>query len=449
MARKPEGTQDLFGAHMRAWLAMQDCARSVFGTYGFEPFETPTMEQLDVFVHGIGDTTDVVQKEMFRVLSAQNFQRALEAGTEQNLKASKRLALRPEGTAGFVRAVIENNLIPQGSSPVKAFYCGAMFRGERPAKGRLRQFHQVGAEVVGAEDPALDAELICMLMEFYQALGLAKDSTKLLINSIGDPHCRAEYKKKLSAYIHSHLDDMCEDCQVRSTTNPLRAFDCKNETCQEIMKDAPKIVDALCDDCAAHYAAVKHYLDEAHISYTEDPALVRGLDYYTRTVFEVHVEAGLGAQTAIGGGGRYDGLMEIEGGKPTPAIGFAVGFERVELALQAQGIELGGTHPACVYVVAATPEMRDAVFALCRQIRGAHIRCEADYQGRSMKSQMKQANKLNARITVLVGPDELAHNTVGLRDMQTHEQITVPCDAVVDELVARLNDDAFAQANFI
>lgn len=431
-AKKPEGTEDLYGARMRAWGRMQDVARETFSCYGYDAIETPAMEQVDVFVHGIGQSTDVVRKEMFRVFSGANFANVLAKGTEDGLKASKRLALRPEGTAGFVRAAVENTFVPQGGAPVKMWYAGPMFRGERVQKGRLRQFHQIGAEVLGAADPAIDAECIVMLMDFYRALGLDMAKVRLLINSMGDPACRPAYREKVRAFILDHADEMCDECIVRADTNPLRAFDCKNEHCRAVMADAPKISDELCDECAEHYAKVKAYLDEAGIAYEEDPTLVRGLDYYTRTVFEVQVTSGMGSQSAIGGGGRYDGLMELEGGKPTPGIGFAVGFERIMLALEDQGVDLGGQEPPCVYVACAAPECRDAVFSACLALRRAGVRTEADYQGRSLKSQFKQADKKNARLCVVIGPDELASGTVTVRDMATHEQEPV----LVSELVA-------------
>jgi histidyl-tRNA synthetase len=410
---------------MRAWERMCACARETFGRYGFDAIETPAMEQVDVFVHGIGASTDVVRKEMFRVLSGANYATALAAGSDTTLKSSKKLALRPEGTAGVVRAAVEGNFVPTGGAPVKLWYAEPMFRGERVQKGRLRQFHQIGAEVLGAPDPAMDAEIICMLMEFYAALGIPKERLRLRINSMGDPACRPAYRDKVRAFILDHQDELCEECLVRADVNPLRAFDCKNDACRAVMEAAPKAADELCEECASHYAQVKRYLDDAGITYEEDPTLVRGLDYYTRTVFEVEALEGTGSQSALGGGGRYDGLMELEGGKPTPGIGFAVGFERIMLVLEALGIDLGGQEPACVYVACAAPAAREEVFRVCALLRAAGVRTEADYQGRSLKSQLKQANKLRAVATVLIGEDELAGGVVTLRDMTSHEQVQV------------------------
>ena len=436
MGQKVQGTEDLYGSYMRAWQHMQDVARELFGAYGFDMIETPAIEQVDTFVHGIGESTDVVRKEMFRVVSGALFGDLLEAGTEAGLKPRQRMAMRPEGTAGVVRAAVENNLVPQGAAPAKLWYAEAMFRGERPQKGRLRQFHQVGVEWLGASDPASDAECIIMLMEFFKRLGFDPSKLHLYINSMGDGVCRPAYREKVRQFILDHKDEMCEDCLERAEINPLRAFDCKNPHCHEVMAGAPLVNDHLCGGCAEHYAAAKRYLDEAGIAYTEDPTLVRGLDYYTRTVFEVEVEgAGVGA---IGGGGRYDGLMELEGGKPTPGIGFAVGFERIALALASQGVELATPEPACVYVAGTSAEERDAVFAATLALRQAGVRTEADYQGRSLKSQFKQADKLHATYCVVLGPDEVAAGVATIRDMVTHDQVQVPMDKLTEEIVSRL-----------
>ena len=435
-AQRAEGTKDLIGRDMRAWQRMQEVAAATFEPYGFDAIETPAIEQLDVFVHGIGTSTDVVRKEMFRVFSGANFARVLEEGTDAKLKAKQRLALRPEGTAGVVRAVVENNLVPQGSTPFKAYYAEAMFRGERPQKGRLRQFHQVGIEWLGAPDPAADAECIIMLMEFYKRLGFDLSKLRLLINSMGDAACRPAYRDAVRAFILDHADEMCDECRERAELNPLRAFDCKNDHCREIMKDAPLMRDNLCDDCREHYEQVKRYLDAAGIAYIEDPTLVRGLDYYTRTVFEVEAPgAGVGS---IGGGGRYDGLVELEGGKPTPGVGFAVGFERAMLALEAFGVDMASDADPCIYVANAGADLRGEVFMLTHELRAAGIRTEADYQGRSLKSQFKQADKVGAVLILVVGGDELAAGTVKVRNMRTHEEMLAPRGEIVSCVRAML-----------
>ncbi len=435
MAQRVQGTEDLYGGYMRAWQRMQDVARETFGVYGFSMIETPAIEQVATFVHGIGESTDVVRKEMFRVFSGALVESLLAKGSEEGLKAKQRLALRPEGTAGVVRAAVQNNLVPQGSAPAKLWYAGPMFRGERPQKGRLRQFHQVGVEWLGASDPASDAECIVMLMQFFERLGFDADSLRLTINSMGDAACRPAYREQVRSFILDHADQMCDDCLERAELNPLRAFDCKNPHCAEVMADAPLVPDHLCDECAAHYAQVKRYLDEAGVRYEEDPTLVRGLDYYTRTVFEVEVAgAGVGA---IGGGGRYDGLMELEGGKPTPGLGFAVGFERIVLALQTQGVDLGASEEGCVYV-ACTPDVRASVFGTVLALRNAGVRTESDCQGRSLKSQFKQADKVGARLCVVLGTDEVAAGVATLRDMHTHEQEQVELSALAAIVAERM-----------
>ena len=398
-AQKAEGTRDLIGAEMRAWQKMQQIAAGVFEPFGFKPIETPAIEQVDVFVHGIGQSTDVVRKEMFRVFSGANLERVFTEGTDTKLKPKQRLALRPEGTAGVVRAVVENNLVPQGSTPFKAYYAEAMFRGERPQKGRLRQFHQVGIEWLGAPDPAADAECIIMLMEFYKRLGFDLSKLRLLINSMGDAQCRPAYREQVKQFILDHADEMC-------------------------------------DECREHYEQVKRYLDAAGIEYVEDPTLVRGLDYYTRTVFEVEAPgAGVGS---IGGGGRYDGLVELEGGKPTAGVGFAVGFERALLALQAFGSDLGAEEVPCVYVANAGKELRQNVFAITQELRAAGIVTEADYQGRSLKAQFKQRYKVGAKLILVLGGDELAAGKVKVRDMESHEEVLADLANVVEAVRERL-----------
>ena len=435
-AQRAEGTKDLIGREMCAWQKMQEVAASTFGPYGFDAVETPAIEQLDVFVHGIGRSTDVVRKEMFRVFSGANLARVLEEGTDAKLKAKQRLALRPEGTAGVVRAVVENNLVPQGAAPVKLWYGEAMFRGERPQRGRLRQFHQVGVEWLGAPDPAADAECIIMLMQFFKNLGFDLSGLRLLINSMGDPACRPAYRDKVRAFILDHADEMCDECRERAEINPLRAFDCKNGRCREIMKGAPLVSDNLCEACRAHYEQVKRYLDGAGIAYVEDPTLVRGLDYYTRTVFEVEAPgAGVGS---IGGGGRYDGLVELEGGKPTPGVGFAVGFERIMFALEHQGVDLGAAAEPCAYVANVDAAMREEAFRIAGELRAAGVRTECDYQGRSLKSQFKQADKLGASLIVVVGEEELGVGRVRLRDMGTHEESLVARAGVAAEVASLL-----------
>ena len=418
----PEGTADMLPAVARLWRSTTETAAKLFAAYGYEPIDTPIFEMTEVFTRGIGEATDVVGKEMFTVRSGENYKRALAAGSDEGLKSKQKLSLRPEGTAGVVRAVVQHNLVEQGAAPAKLFYAGPMFRAERPQKGRLRQFHQIGVECLGATEPTADAEMIIMLMRFYETMGVPRQNMRLLINSMGDDACRPAYRESVRQFILDHEDEMCEECRRRAETNPLRAFDCKNETCSHVMEAAPKITDNLCDDCRAHYEAVKALLDAAGVSYIEDPTLVRGLDYYTRTVFEVQVTEGMGSQSAIGGGGRYDKLAESVGGRPTPGLGFALGFERMVLALEAAGALGESAKRVDGYVACVDNSVRAAAFDLVCAARDAGLCVEMDHQGKSLKSQFKTADKVNARVVIVLGPDELSQGKARIRNMRSHAE---------------------------
>ena len=424
----PEGTKDLLPSEAAFWNEFKACAQRVFGAYGYHYMETPIFEQTDLFVRGIGEATDVVSKEMFTAVSGGNLRTLMEGG---KLRSSARLSLRPEGTAGVVRAVVQHDLAPQGAAPAKLMYAGPMFRAERPQKGRQRQFNQVGIECLGAERASVDAEGIIMLMRFFAEIGIPSDAMELLINSMGCASCRPAYREAVRAYMAEHESELCEDCVRRMDLNPLRAFDCKEEGCRAIMDGAPRIVDYLCDDCRAHYDEVKSYLDMAGLAYTEDAKLVRGLDYYTRTVFEVQATGIDGAQNAIGGGGRYDGLAEDVGGRPTPGFGFALGFERSVLALEAAGREFPEPESCTLFAATVADGQRAAAFELVQQARDAGIRADMSHQQRSLKSQFKLADKLGARYVAVIGPDEMAAGQANLRDMQTHEEQLIALDAVV------------------
>lgn len=443
----PRGTEDLLPGRMRFWLQMQETAESLFGLYGYEMAETPIFEQIDVFVRGIGQSTDVVSKEMFRVLSPDGYNKVSE-GQADTLKHDQHLALRPEGTAGIVRAVMQHNLVPQGGAPVKLMYAGPMFRAERQQRGRLRQFHHIGAECLGAPDPIADAEVIIMLMQFFEEIGLDLSKIKLYLNTLGDDACRPAYREAVRSYILDHKDEMCEDCLRRADINPLRAYDCKNEHCHEIMQDGPLIYDYLCDDCKEHYKMVKRYLDKAGVEYEEDPRLVRGLDYYTRTVFEVQVLDGLGAQNAIGGGGRYDKLMEAVGGKPTPGLGFAVGMERIMLALEDQGVDISEDIAPEVFVAITSPELKELSFDIVQDLRNNNIATNTDYQGRSLKSQLKLAGKSEIPYTVIVGDEEAKRGVVVVRDMDLGSEEDVAIEEVSDYLLEKMANNVFADMSF-
>ena len=415
-ARAPKGTADMLPATARAWEHLNRTAQELFARYGYEPIYTPLFEHTEVFTRGIGEATDIVSKEMYTFFDKGNPPRSL--------------TLRPEGTASVVRAALEHNLAPSGGPVVKLYYAGPMFRYERPQKGRMRQFWQIGAEMLGASEPSADAELIALLWRFYEAVGIPADSMRLLVNSMGDEQCRPAYRDKVAAHIRDNASALCDECNRRAETNPLRAFDCKNPVCKEIMGTAPQLRDELCDECAEHHAAVKGHLDGLGIPYIEDPALVRGLDYYTRTVFEVQVDAGLGSQNAIGGGGRYDRLMQEYGGPATPGLGFALGFERTMLAMEAVGAGAERLPMSEVYVARVDDTVNAAAFSLVSTLRDAGIAAEADHQARSLKSQFKQADRLGARFVAVLGPDEVAAGQVTLRDMKTRDETTVELSAV-------------------
>lgn len=427
----PEGTRDLLPDEAKFWTYFKQTATDIFGRYGYLPIETPLFEQTELFVRGIGEATDVVSKEMFTAISGENLNKLLGGGT---VKAKSRLSLRPEGTAGVVRAVVQHDLVPQGAAPAKLMYAGPMFRAERPQKGRQRQFNQVGIECLGAEDPSVDAEGIIMLMRFYAAIGIPVDATRLLVNSMGCAACRPAYRDAVKAYMDAHADALCDECKRRADINPLRAFDCKNPDCAAVMADAPKITDHLCDDCREHYEAVKTYLRGAGLTFIEDPTLVRGLDYYTRTVFEVQVTEGMGSQNAIGGGGRYDKLAEEVGGRPTPGFGWALGYERCVLALEAAGRTFPQAQHCDAFVACVDDSVRAEAFSVVQVMRDAGLSAEMDHQHRSLKSQFKLADKLGVMMVVVLGPDELAQGQVKVRNMQTHKERMVDLEKIKDLL---------------
>ncbi|HEY5541120.1 MAG TPA: histidine--tRNA ligase [Coriobacteriia bacterium] len=420
-ARAPKGTADMLPDVARAWEYVVRVSQDLFARYGYLPIYTPLFEHTEVFTRGIGEATDIVSKEMYTFED----------------KGGRSLTLRPEGTASVVRAALEHNLTANGAS-AKLYYVGPMFRYERPQKGRMRQFWQIGAELLGAAEPTADAELITLMWRFFEECGIPAENMRMLLNSMGDENCRPAYRDKVATYIRSHSSNLCEECNRRADTNPLRAFDCKNPACKEIMSGAPLLRDELCDECREHYSAVKALLDELHIPYIEDPSLVRGLDYYTRTVFEVQVHEGLGSQNAIGGGGRYDRLMEEYGGPVTPSLGFALGFERMVLAMQAAGALEETAARTDAFVALAEPTARAQAFALVSALRDAGLSAEMDHQGKSLKAQMKAADRLSASFALILGADELAAGEATLRDMNTKAERRVTLSEAADEVAHSL-----------
>lgn len=435
MITSPEGTNDLLPSAASSWIAFKAKALEVFSRCGYLPIETPIIERTNLFMRGIGEATDIVSKEMYTAISSENLRRWIE--DEEPPKQKSRLSLRPEGTAGVVRAIVQHDLVPPGAAPVKFVYAGPMFRAERPQKDRYRQFNQLGIECLGSDSPTIDAEAIAMLAGFIDNIGLPSGNIDILINSIGCDTCRPSYRDALQAFLFESRDSLCETCNTRAEINPLRAFDCKQEECRKVMASAPRVTDHLCPACREHFEDVKSLLDESGVRYTEDPSLVRGLDYYTRTVFEVQATEGMGAQNALGGGGRYDKLAEEIGGRSTPGFGFALGYERFASAMEVAGIAFTEPSGIDVFIACACEEARRPAFRLAQELRAKGISADIDHQGKSLKAQLKLANKLNASLALFLGPDELEGEYATIRDMRTHEELTIPSNEVVSKLARK------------
>lgn len=415
MISSVRGTHDILPGEVEKWQYVERMARDLCGRYGYVEIRTPIIEREELFAKGTGATTDIVQKEMYTFTD----------------KGGERIALRPEATPSMVRAYVEHAL-EQALPVVKLFTMGPMFRHERPQKGRYRQFHQLNVEVFGQNDPAIDAEVIDLAWSLVATLGIAR--AELVINSVGCAACRPRFQEALLAALGDDLPKLCEDCQRRARTNPLRLYDCKVEADQPIIDRLPHSVDYLCEPCATHFAGVKAQLDGWDIPWRISHRLVRGLDYYTRTTFEILGET-LGAQNAILGGGRYDGLVKDLGGPDRTGIGFAAGLERLVLALPEGRAE---PPPARTFVVAIGDDGRAEALRLLRELRQAGLAAQMELDSRGMKSQMKRADRLQARIALIVGGDELARGEVTLRDMRTGEQRSVPRAGAIDAARAAL-----------
>lgn len=414
----PRGTYDILPGESRRWQYIEDTVRRIFQSYGYEEIRTPVFEHTDLFVRGIGETTDIVQKEMY---------------TFQDV-GGRSLTLRPEGTASVVRAYLERKLYAQ-PQPVKVFYMFPMFRYERPQAGRYRQFYQYGAEAIGTDDPIADVEMMAMPVELYRRLGLK--SFQVQINSIGCPQCRPVYRQVLVDWLKVREDRLCSTCRDRLIRNPLRVLDCKVESCQEATQGAPASVDHLCDGCKEHFSKVQAYLQVLGIPFEVTPRLVRGLDYYTKTVFEIE-STNVGAQSAICGGGRYDGLVDEIGGRDIPAVGFAAGMERLLMALEAEGIQLPVSLDYDVFVAPLGESARAKAVELAFKLRNLGFRVDMDYGGRSLKAQMKTADRDNVKLTVILGEEELKRDVAAVRQMGTGEQEEVPLADVVTRCRALL-----------
>lgn len=415
--RVPRGTADFLPGDVAKWKYLEDKARDLCRRYHFLEVRTPIFEYTELFQRGVGETTDIVEKEMYTFTD----------------RAGRSLTLRPEGTAPVVRAFVENKVYAQ-PQPTKWFYIGPMFRYERPQTGRMRQFHQFGVEVFGARDPGLDAEIIALGRDYYEEIGLTGVTAE--INSVGCPACRPVHREKLVAFLTPRREKLCRDCQARLDRNPLRVLDCKNESCREITAEAPKITDFLCDECGPHFEAVKETLDLLGVNYRINPRLVRGLDYYTQTSFEYVLE-GLGAQAGtLGGGGRYNGLVEEIGGGDVPGIGFALGLDRILVALKDQGIQLPVGRRLDCYVVTLGEEARKRAIPLLAELRRAGCSAERDVLDRKMKGQMKAADRERSRYVVILGEEELSRDAAVVKEMATGRQEEVRLDRLVDYIRA-------------
>jgi len=410
----PRGTYDILPDKVGKWHRLERVMRQTAELYGYQEVRTPLFEHTELFARGVGDTTDIVQKEMY---------------TFQD-KGGRSLTLRPEGTAPCARAFIQHRVYSQ-PQPTKWYYIGPMFRYDRPQAGRYRQFHQFGAETFGSRSPAVDAEIITLMVDIVTRLGLRDYEVHL--NSVGCGRCRLEYRRKLAEFLQPLQAELCDDCRKRVDINPLRIIDCKERRCQEVLTGLPVLRDYLCAECAGHFAAVRRYLDQYAIAYVLDDRLVRGLDYYTNTAFELHV-AGIGAQSAVGGGGRYDGLVAACGGPDVPGIGFAIGMERLLLALEENLVEAVLPEGLEVFVAYTGEECEVVAHQVLRELRQAGIRTDRDYMGRSLKAQMKQADRLQVALVVLIGEEEMKKSFYTLRDMDTKAQYQIEQSMLVTEI---------------
>lgn len=426
ITKKIKGTEDVLPKDSYRWQFVEDVMRKESAAYGFKEIRTPVFEHTELFARGVGQTTDVVQKEMYTF----------------DTKGGESVTLRPEGTAGAARAVLEHGLV-NDSLPIKASYFVSCYRYEKPQAGRLREFHQFGLECYGTQSPAADAELICAAQSIFDRLGIKQ--LRLEINSIGCPTCRAEYHKALKGYFGGCKDELCDTCNSRLEKNPMRILDCKSPVCSKIAGGAPKITDYLCDECKEHFASVQKYLDAAGVEYTVNPTIVRGLDYYTKTVFEFVTDF-IGAQGTVCGGGRYDGLIEELGGKHLPSLGFAMGIERLLMLMDKQGIEIPKPSTCDLYVAVMGESASLKSFEIIKAVRSCGLIAETDIVGRGLRAQMKYADKIGAKFSMVLGDNEIEQGKAVIKNMSSGEQTEIVLDNTFAEkfMVLQLADvDSF------
>lgn len=426
ITKKIKGTEDVLPKDSYRWQFVEDVMRKESASYGFKEIRTPVFEHTELFARGVGQTTDVVQKEMYTF----------------DTKGGESVTLRPEGTAGAARAVLEHGLV-NDSLPIKASYFVSCYRYEKPQAGRLREFHQFGLECYGTQSPVADAELICAAQSIFDRLGIKQ--LRLEINSIGCPTCRAEYHKALKEYFYGYKDELCETCNSRLEKNPMRILDCKSPVCSKIAQGAPKITDYLCDECKEHFASVQKYLDAAGVEYTVNPTIVRGLDYYTKTVFEFVTDF-IGAQGTVCGGGRYDGLIEELGGKHLPSLGFAMGIERLLMLMDKQGIEIPKPSTCDLYVAVMGESASLKSFEIIKAVRSCGLIAETDIVGRGLRAQMKYADKIGAKFSMVLGDNEIEQGKAVIKNMSSGEQTEIVLDGTFADkfMVLQLADvDSF------
>ena len=419
LSKAPRGTKDITPKDVYKWHYVEKKFREICALYGYEEIRTPIFEHTEVFSRSVGDTTDVVQKEMYTFTD----------------RGDRQLSLKPEGTAGVIRSFIENKMYAD-TQPTKLYYITPCFRYERPQAGRQRQFHQFGIEVLGSDGPSVDAEVISLAVQFFNEMGL--NNLSVNINSVGCPTCREEYNRKLKEYLDQKVDVLCETCLERKDKNPMRVIDCKNPHCKENLQDIPFMIDHLCEDCKDHFDKLQTYLKEMDINYVVDKTIVRGLDYYKKTAFEI-ISNDIGSQSTVCGGGRYDGLVEMLGGpKGISGIGFGLGVERLLLTLENNNIEIENPKSTDIYIATIGDAAKTKSFKLIKDLRTNHISADNDHLDKSLKAQFKYSDKLNAKYTVVIGDDELANDTATLKNMKTSEQTTIKLSELVDELKKRL-----------
>ncbi len=419
--QKPKGTYDIYGDKSEEFMYFRKLVQALMDKYNVKYIETPIFESSDLFHRGVGETTDIVSKETYDFKD----------------RGNRSLTLRPEGTAGVVRCFIENKLYAE-NLPLKTWYMGPMFRYERPQAGRFRQFNQFGVEVFGADSPIMDAEVISIIYNLFKLLGLK--GVKVNINTLGDSESRENYRNALIDYFKPHIDELCDDCKSRFEKNPLRILDCKVDKDNKVLQDAPKMTDYLNEESRLHFDKVQDYLDEIGIQYVVNPKIVRGLDYYTHTVFEVEADIeGFGSQNVLGAGGRYNNLVQNIGGPKTAGVGFAVGLERLFLALEMEGIDIKEKMQPEVYVISMNEDLK--AFSLTNKLRMSGFDVEMDYNGRNIKSNFKRADKLGVKYIIIVGEEEVKSGKLTVKDNETKNECKIEFDEIVNFLDRRLESE--------